>query len=96
MFWNKREEPKECPDPFKGKRKCEECKHYVDEYEMTTVLVCNEPRMSYSYSYWDNGESTLYYCPMHKKPYDKEITYGEKKGFYKDIPQHYEKVEITN
>lgn len=41
--------------------KCEECKHYVDKEDAQEVF----------YGY----RNSIFFCPMHKKPYD-EMLYG--------------------
>lgn len=63
MFGNKtKDTPMDCPDPFKNKVKCEECKHYVDKSDAFSVKIWS-----------DFGETIMWYCPMHKKPYTSYI-----------------------
>lgn len=68
----------QCPDPFKNKVKCEECKHYVDKYD------AQEIKENTRSLYWD-GTKTLYYCPMHRKPYQRvrHSSYGT--SYYAEV-----------
>ncbi len=49
------------PDPFADKVKCEECKHWIDKKDASSV------------SYFSWTRETNWYCPMHKKPYTRFI-----------------------
>lgn len=71
--------------------KCEECKHYIDLADAQEV---------------EDGWGLVYYCPIHKKPYDRVLNEERwctnKKGreywdseptYYKFVPEHYVKVD---
>lgn len=60
-----------CPDPFADKVKCVECKFYLDKSDAQKVEVFQEPY--YGIAGWDDGERVIYFCPAHKKPYDRHI-----------------------
>jgi hypothetical protein len=53
-------------DPFADKVKCEVCKHWIDKVDAQKVKKVWEGR----YSTTDD----LFYCPEHKRPYDKMFT----------------------
>lgn len=79
----------DCPDPFKNKVKCEECKHWVDKTDASVV--------SYSGSF---GYYYSYFCSMHKKPYTRTITAFPRNLFFGEVlmeqdgtPVGYEKIK---
>lgn len=79
----------DCPDPFKGKVKCQECKHYIDKSDAQKI--------SYISMY---GGREFFYCPMHKKPYDEYTCFRMNTHYYRKLlvneegePIGYKKVE---
>lgn len=75
MGWctNQRIEVVGCPDPFKDKVKCHECKHWIDKSDAHKVEVN---------SYY---AVTEYYCPMHKKPYTRKISCMYPVSYYGEV-----------
>lgn len=52
-------------DPFEGKTKCSECKHWVDEKD------CQIIKSRDNFILLEDGHYNRYYCPEHKKPYEE-------------------------
>lgn len=61
-------------DPFKDKVKCEECKHYIDKSDASSVKSVDM-----------FGVNTDWYCPMHKKPYSSYISATPENLYYGEI-----------
>ncbi len=81
----------DCPDPFKDKVKCTECKHWIDKSDASSVLH----RGGIYYSQFID-----WYCPMHKKPYTRYIMafpnnlyYGEVRMEEDGTPVGYKKID---
>lgn len=77
MWWvNDVPEPCVLPkDPFEGKVKCDECKHYIDRYDAQKVTIDS----------YMCGRSEICYCPVHKKPYDQIDRYSNIPIYYKTM-----------
>lgn len=80
-----------CPDFFEDKVKCDECKHWIDKYDASSVDA--------GYNMW-LGLTILWYCPMHKKPYSRFISaqpenlyFGEVQMDKDGTPIGYEKIK---
>jgi len=57
-------------DPFEDKVKCEECKHWIDKSDAQEVANL---RLVH---FWPGSRTSSYYCPLHKKPYEKILSPG--------------------
>ena len=68
MWLVEKPDKKSCPDPFKDKVNCEECRGWFD------VEDCQEIKTVGFHSNYLN-----FYCPTHKKDYDKKYSYSFKK-----------------
>lgn len=73
-IFNKGKEAKECLDPFKDKGKCDECKHWLDKYDLQVVKV---------YSNYGSYESR--FCPLHKKPYSRRESSGGRQRYFGEL-----------
>lgn len=76
-------------DPFEGKVKCIECKHYIDKMDAQVVAV-----------EWSFVTDYYYYCSMHKQPYDVRSFSRFGISYYKKLevtqtgePVGYEKIK---
>lgn len=67
---------KKCSDPFANKVKCETCKHWLDKDDTKKVPVF------YSHNGYEIFQDNLYYCPEHKKHYEKKVLSKDKYRFY--------------
>lgn len=54
---------------------CEECKHLVNRSHLQVVRVIN-------LSVFQMGTDVRYFCPEHKKPYDKVVDYIPRKKYF--------------
>jgi len=61
-------------DIHKGQVQCKTCKHWIDKEDIQEVRINGIVRN------WNE-----YYCPMHKKPYDSVVAYGERGIYYRRI-----------
>lgn len=65
-IFNEKEEC-ECPDPFKDKVKCDECRCWIDKKDAQKVEYYNDGYCGGFYPYHE-----FFYCQSHKKPYSKK------------------------
>ena len=71
-----------CPDPFKDKVKCRECRCWLDKSDSHEVDVCY-------------GMDTQYYCHAHKKPYSRIILPGWYGVLGDSAPRYFGEVQMT-
>ncbi|HYK01323.1 MAG TPA: hypothetical protein VE974_06175 [Thermoanaerobaculia bacterium] len=83
-------DPKEEPQQVK----CDECKHYIDVTDAQIVAVETEGYMYFTYSWLDRrGFAKAYYCPMHRRTYDRIDQDGTMYKLIPAVPEHYDKLK---
>ena len=80
----------------KNSVKCEECKHRLDKEDMQGVEVRKNADTTYHLGTWSGGSyiGYDYYCPMHKRPYDKIEKIAGKMCYEKFVSEHWVRVDI--
>lgn len=66
-------------DRHYGEIQCHECHHWVDKADVQEVEYTGS---------WALEISHIYYCFIHKKPYDRVMDFQK----YKKVPEHWERV----
>ena len=73
-------DPKEPKDPFGDMVKCEVCRHWIDKEDAQIVFF---------------NTFGVYYCQMHKVPYDSVVSWRGESEYFKTIPEHKIQVDIN-
>lgn len=73
----------ECPDPFKDKVKCEECKHYVDKSDAQEMKTGS--KLDFIGDDLRRVTEYVYYCPLHKRKYDRKSSGWCGSYYYKEM-----------